>query len=330
MVAAYLIDPARRSYPLDELASDLGLGAEVKDGNDVAEAAVLTRELAERQRAVLEELDLVRLLEEVELPLVDVLVEMEREGVKLDVPQVREIATRVGEEAAAARARDLGRSPGRSSRSARPSSSARSCSRSSGLSRKRRGKTGFSTDARVLQAIRHEHEIIGKIEDWRELTKLKSTYLDAFPDLVGDDGRLRTTFSQVTAATGRLSSNNPNLQNIPIRTERGREIRACFVAEEGNRLISADYSQVELRLLAHIAGEEVLKEIFRRGEDVHTATAEQILGGKADPGHALEGQDGELRDRLRAVAPTAWPTGSGSSRRRRRSSSTPTSSASRR
>ena len=121
-----------------------------------------------------------------------------------------------------------------------------------GLSRKRRGKTGFSTDARVLQAIRHEHEIVGKVEEWRELTKLKSTYLDAFPDLVGDDGRLRTTFSQVTAATGRLSSNNPNLQNIPIRTERGREIRACFVSEEGNRLISADYSQVEPVSYTHL------------------------------------------------------------------------------
>ena len=153
-----------------------------------------------------------------------------------------------------------------------------------GLSKKRRGKTGFSTDARVLQAIRSEHEIIPLIEEWRELTKLKSTYLDAFPSLLGDDGRLRTTFNQVAAATGRLSSQNPNLQNIPIRTERGREIRACFVAEDGHRLISADYSQVELRLLAHIAGEDVLKEIFRRGEDVHTATAEQILGGKPDPG----------------------------------------------
>ena len=143
---------------------------------------------------------------------------------------------------------------------------------------------------------------------------------------MGDDGRLRTTFSQVTAATGRLSSNNPNLQNIPIRTERGREIRACFVAEEGNRLISADYSQVELRLLAHIAGEEVLKEIFRRGEDVHTATAEQILGGKADPGHALEGQDGQLRDRLRAVGlragrPARDPAGGGAGVHRRATSS---------
>ena len=153
-----------------------------------------------------------------------------------------------------------------------------------GLSKKRRGKTGFSTDARVLAAIRSEHEIVPAIEQWRELTKLKSTYLDAFPELIGDDGRMHTTFNQTAATTGRLSSTDPNLQNIPIRTEQGREIRACFVADPGCKLISADYSQVELRLLAHIADEEVLKDIFRRGEDVHTATAEEILGGKPDPG----------------------------------------------
>jgi DNA polymerase-1 len=152
------------------------------------------------------------------------------------------------------------------------------------LSKKRRGKTGFSTDARVLAAIRGEHPIIEKVEQWRELSKLKSTYLDAFPELIDEEGRLHTTFNQTATTTGRLSSTNPNLQNIPIRTELGREIRACFVAEEGKKLISADYSQVELRLLAHIAGEDVLKEIFRRGEDVHTATAETILGGKTDPG----------------------------------------------
>ena len=136
----------------------------------------------------------------------------------------------------------------------------------------------------MLQAIRGEHEIIAAIEEWREVTKLKSTYLDAFPELIGDDGRLHTTFNQTATATGRLSSTDPNLQNIPIRTEQGREIRACFVAEPGSKLISADYSQVELRLLAHIADEPVLKEIFRRGEDVHTATAEAILGGRSDPG----------------------------------------------
>ena len=156
-----------------------------------------------------------------------------------------------------------------------------------GLSRKRRGKTGYSTDARVLQAIRGEHDVIPKIERWRELTKLAQTYLDALPQLLGADDRLHTTFNQTAATTGRLSSNNPNLQNIPIRTELGREIRSCFVSEPGNLLVSADYSQVELRLLAHIAGEDVLKEIFRKGEDVHTATAVRVFGvtpDQIDPG----------------------------------------------
>ena len=139
----------------------------------------------------------------------------------------------------------------------------------------------------MLQAIRDEHPIIPKIERWRELVKLAQTYLDALPLLVDAGSRLHTTFNQTAATTGRLSSNNPNLQNIPIRTELGREIRACFVAEPGNLLVSADYSQVELRLLAHIAGEDVLKEIFRRGEDVHTATACRVFGvtpDEIDPG----------------------------------------------
>jgi DNA polymerase-1 len=294
LVAAYLIDPARRGYPLDELASDLGLGVDVRGPRDedrskeAAEQAVLLHALAGRQRETLEELGLTRLLEQVELPLVEVLVEMERAGVRLDVERVREIATRIGDEAAALERR-IWDAAGEEFTIGSPQQLAEILFVKLQLSKKRRGKTGFSTDARVLAAIRQEHEIVPMIEEWRELTKLKSTYLDAFPSLLGDDGRLRTTFSQVTAATGRLSSSNPNLQNIPVRTERGREIRACFVAEDGCRLISADYSQVELRLLAHIAGEEVLKEIFRRGEDVHTATAAWILGegaggGKVDPG----------------------------------------------
>ena len=146
-----------------------------------------------------------------------------------------------------------------------------------GLSRKRRGKTGFSTDARVLQAIRDEHPIIPKIERFRELTKLVQTYLDALPAWIGDDGRLHTTFLQTNAATGRLASINPNLQNIPIRTETGRVIRQCFVAEPGNVLTSVDYEQVELRVLAHIADEQVLRDIFLRGEDVHTETASKVF-----------------------------------------------------
>ncbi len=283
LVAAYLIDPARRGYPLDELATELGLGARIAGADGVAERAVLTRLLAERQRERLDEDGLTKLFHEIELPLVDVLVEMERAGVKLDVQRLRAISSRFNERAIELERRvwDLA---GEEFTIGSPQQLAPILFEKLGLSRKRRGKTGFSTDARVLQAIRHEHEIVPAIEEWREVTKLKSTYLDAFPELIGADGRLHTTFNQTAATTGRLSSTNPNLQNIPIRTEQGREIRACFVAEDGCRLISADYSQVELRLLAHIADEPVLKEIFRRGEDVHTATAEAILGGQTDPG----------------------------------------------
>jgi DNA polymerase-1 len=147
-----------------------------------------------------------------------------------------------------------------------------------GLTPGRKGKTGYSTDTRVLQTIRDEHEIVPVIEEWRELTKLVNTYLGPLPELLGEDGRLHTTFNQAVAATGRLSTTNPNLQSIPIRTELGREIRSAFIAEEGSRLVSADYSQIELRILAHVSGEPKLKAAFAAGEDIHTATAVEVLG----------------------------------------------------
>jgi DNA polymerase I len=138
-----------------------------------------------------------------------------------------------------------------------------------------------------LQAIRSEHPIVPRIERWRELSTLIKTYLDVLPEQVDERSRIHTTFLQAVAQTGRLSSTNPNMQNVPIRTELGREIRGCFEAEPPNVLISADYSQIELRVLAHAAGDEALKEIFRRGEDVHTATASQVFGvapEEIDPG----------------------------------------------
>jgi DNA polymerase I len=280
MIAAYLLDPARRGYPLDELCEERGIGADVEDG--AARDAVLLHALAAAQRPHLEERGLTTLLHEVELPLVRVLRGMEIAGSKLDTERLAGIRTRVCDEVAALE-RQIWDDCGTEFMIGSPQQLAEVLFVKLGLSKKRRGKTGFSTDARVLQAIRHEHPVIERIERWRELTKLVSTYLDALPALISRaDGRLHTTFGQVTAATGRLSSTNPNLQNIPIRTPLGREIRACFVAEPGNVLISCDYSQVELRVLAHIAGEGVLKEIFRRGEDVHTATAAAILGVPAE------------------------------------------------
>ena len=133
------------------------------------------------------------------------------------------------------------------------------------------------------------------IEEWRELSKLLSTYLLPFPELLGEDGRLHTTFSQVTAATGRLSAQRPNLQNIPIRTPLGRELRATFVAAPGHRLLSVDYSQVELRILAHLSGEELLREAFERGEDIHAVTAAEVLG------KAREDLSKDERNRAKAV-----------------------------
>jgi DNA polymerase-1 len=281
LIAAYLLDPARRAYALDELCEERGIGVEASVEDAAAREALLVHALAAAQRPQIEERGLTELLCDVELPLVRVLREMERIGLKLDRERLAAIRARVQEEVATLE-REIWDLCGTEFMIGSPQQLADVLFVKLELSRKRRGKTGYSTDARVLQAIRHEHPVIGRVERWRELTKLESTYLAALPAYADAGDRIHTTFSQVVAATGRLSSNDPNLQNIPIRTPLGREIRACFVAEPGNALLAIDYSQVELRILAHIAGEEVLKEIFRRGEDVHTATAAAILGVSPD------------------------------------------------
>ncbi len=297
MIAAYLIDPARRTYVLNELAADAGLaaapagaddgqlsleGAEGDAAGDPAVDARLTWELAERQRPRLVEFGVERVMNEVEMPLIEVLAAMERIGLRLDTERLAEIGAGM-EEQIDTLEREIYDLCGREFTIGSPQQLGTVLFDELKLTKKRRGKTGFSTDARVLAQIRDEHAVIDKIERWRELTKLKSTYLDSLPTLVDpEDGRIHTTFNQVTATTGRLSSTNPNLQNIPIRSEVGRPVRSCFVAEPGNRLLSADYNQVELRVLAHVAGEDVLREIFASGEDVHAATAAGIVGA-ADP-----------------------------------------------
>ncbi|MGC1164532.1 MAG: DNA polymerase I [Solirubrobacterales bacterium] len=297
MIAAYLLEPQRRTYELTELAADAGiglaegaaaaaadeddgqlaLGEEVEAGLDPPEEARLVAALAEIQRPRIEELGLESLLCEVELPLVHVLAAMEREGLKLDAERLAEVGAGFGERIATLE-KEIFELAEEEFTIGSPQQVGRVLFEKLELSRKRRGKTGFSTDARVLAQIRDEHPIVEKIESWRELTKLKNTYLDSLPDLIDPNtGRVHTTFNQASTTTGRLSSTNPNLQNIPIRTEVGRPVRACFVAEQGAQLLSADYSQVELRVLAHVADEEVLKAIFRAGEDVHAATAAEVF-----------------------------------------------------
>jgi DNA polymerase-1 len=284
LLGAYLLEPARRGYPFAELCEERGLASDIDD--PLAADAVLLGALAAWQREQITERGLDAVMADIELPLVAVLREMELRGVRLNVDRLAEITGRVREEIEGLEVEIFALAE-EEFLIASPQQLGEILFGKLGLSHKRRGKTGFSTDARVLQAIRAEHEIVPKIERWRELSTLIKTYLDVLPGLVDERSRIHTTFLQAVAQTGRLSSTNPNMQNVPIRTPLGREIRGCFEAAEGEVLISADYSQIELRVLAHAADEPVLKEIFLRGEDVHTATASQVFEVAAadiDPG----------------------------------------------
>jgi DNA polymerase I len=277
LLGAYLLEPARRGYPLRELLEERGLAAAgVED--PVAAEALLVGELSAWQREQIDARGLRTVMDEIELPLVPVLRRMELEGVRLNTRRLAEITSRVRDEVHTLE-QEIWRLAGTEFVIGSPQQLGEVLFETLGLSRKRRGKTGFSTDARVLQAIRDEHEIIPLVERWRELNQLDKTYLSVLPQLAAADprSRIHTTFLQAAATTGRLASTNPNMQNVPIRTALGREIRGCFDAEPGNVLLSADYSQIELRVLAHIADEPVLKEIFVRGEDVHTATASKVF-----------------------------------------------------
>ena len=290
MLAAYLIEPGRAEYLLDDLAAEYGVEVipdPVVDEETTAlvKAAETPRRLAPLMVDRLRERDVERLYRNVELPLTHVLAAMEDAGVKIDTYRMGEITARLADRVEELESRSyelageefmIGSTP----------QVARILFETLGLTPGRKGKTGYSTDTRVLRSIRHEHEIVEVIEEWREYSKLLNTYLGPLPSMLGPDGRLHTTINQAVASTGRLSTTNPNLQAIPIRTDLGREIRSAFIAEQGHRLMSADYSQIELRILAHVSGEPKLREAFERGDDIHTATAAEVLGvepGKLTP-----------------------------------------------
>ena len=275
LLGAYLLEPARRGYPFRELCEERGLATQVED--PTAADALMTAALADWQREQIVERGLQPVMAEIELPLVVVLRRMEQAGVRLEKQRFGVIKHKVDEEIASLE-REVWELAGEEFVLGSPQQLGQVLFEKLGLTRKRKGKTGFSTDARVLQAIRDEHPVIPKIERWRELNQLSKTYLDVLPQLTDAEDRIHTTFMQAAAQTGRLASTDPNMQNVPVRTELGREIRGCFEAAPGNVLLSADYSQVELRVLAHVADEPVLKDIFLRGEDVHTATASQVFG----------------------------------------------------
>jgi DNA polymerase I len=282
MILAYLIEPGRAEYELDDLAAEYGIElVPVPEAEE--ETAALVRHAAATLRLRDPLLERVRergeepLYREIELPLTEVLAAMEAAGVKVDTYRMGEITARLADrvEELEARSYELA---GEEFMLGSTQQVARILFEKLELKPGRKGKTGYSTDTRVLRTIRGEHEIVGVIEEWREYSKLLNTYLGPLPSMIGADGRLHTTFNQTVAATGRLSTTSPNLQAIPIRTELGREIRSAFVAEPGHKLLSADYSQVELRILAHVSGEPKLREAFEAEEDIHAATAAEVLG----------------------------------------------------
>ena len=282
-IAAYLIEPGRSTYALEDLAAEYGVEVvpdppAEEDTAALVRGAASTLALVEPLRERLVSLELEQLYRDVELPLAVVLRRMEDAGVRIDTYRMGEITARLADrvEELEARAQELAGEPFLLGSTQQV---ARILFETLGLEPGRKGKTGYSTDTRVLRGLRDAHPIVPVIEEWREYSKLLNTYLGPLPSLISaDDGRLHTHFNQTVAATGRLSTSNPNLQSIPIRTELGRSIRSAFVAEPGRKLLSADYSQVELRILAHVSGEPKLREAFQRGDDIHAATAAEVLG----------------------------------------------------
>lgn len=299
MIAAYLLQPRRRQYLLEELAEEDGVAVRAQGMGDDACAAAASAGAVQGLRPIQEKRmtdeGLGPLFHDIEMPLIGVLVSMENLGVAIDVARLEEIQSQMQAEIAdlTVRIHDLAGGPFTIDS---PKQLAEVLFERLGLPAGRKGKTGYSTDRRVLRSLEAAHPIIPLIVRYRELVKLEGTYLAPLPGLVDPaDGRIHTTFNQTVAETGRLSSTNPNLQNIPVRTEAGREIRDAFVAGEGFTLMSCDYSQVELRILAHCSGEPALRDAFAEGRDVHAATASEVFGVP------LDGMDRDVRDRAKAV-----------------------------
>lgn len=284
-IAAYLLESHRSSYELGALHADY-LGAPVPAPSEALPAEAIAAAAAADLAPVLEERlqadGSLGVFRDIEMPLVPVLARMERVGVGIDTAVLAGLASeaREGIDRLRSHVYELA---GCEFVIDSPKQLSEVLFTRLGLPPQKKTKTGFSTDASVLAALAPLHPIAEAIVSYRELTKLVSTYLEALPRMLGEDGRLHTSFNQTVAATGRLSSSNPNLQNIPVRTELGRRIRAAFVpALPGDVMLAADYSQIELRILAHLSQDAGLIDAFTSGEDFHTATAARVFGVEPD------------------------------------------------
>jgi len=277
MLYSYLLDPTYSSHSVADVALRR---FNLKLAGDLAESADITGRAASELRREVEQAGLARLYEEMDLPLVPVLARMEAAGVKIDTGALSQMSAELEREIAA-KAKEIYEVAGMEFNVGSPKQLGDVLFNRMNLPKPvkyGKGRT-ISTAVDVLEELAEDHPIARMVLDYRQLTKLKSTYVDALPALINPaTGRLHTTFYQAGTATGRLSSANPNLQNIPIRTELGRGIRAAFIAEPEHVLLTADYSQIELRLLAHFSRDPLLVEAYRRGDDIHTLTASQVFG----------------------------------------------------
>lgn len=284
MIAAWLLEPNRGKYDLRALAREY-LRIEWDEESTLWRAKAREADVILRLQNVLmkklTEMELERVYREIELPLIGILAEMERIGIKVDVEGLREASEELEREIEVL-TRRIHHTAGREFNINSPQQVGEVLEALGLVVTRRTKKTGrISTSADVLEELAEEHELPRLILEYRELVKLKGTYIDALPRLVDPTtGRVHTTFNQTGTATGRLSSSSPNLQNIPVRTPLGRRIRRAFIAEPGWFLLSADYSQIELRLLAHITGDPEMTEAFRRGLDIHAHVARTIFGAQ--------------------------------------------------
>jgi DNA polymerase I len=299
MVAAYLLDASQRlkmdslslkylnyePVPIEKL---IGKGRKQKSMADIpyreivnyaCEDADITFRLFKIFREKLDEDELREIADSLEFPLIEVLADMERNGVKIDTEMLAEFSSELTRDLDQIE-KEIFEETGEEFNLNSPQQLGHVLFEKMGLPAGKKTKTGkYSTSESVLSSLANEYKIPSMVLDYRSLSKLRSTYVDALPKLVNEEsGRIHTDFNQTVAATGRLSSSNPNLQNIPIRTKRGREIRKAFVPEAGFRMLAADYSQVELRVIASISGDENMIQAFRDGEDIHARTAKEIFG----------------------------------------------------
>ena len=278
-LAAYDLNPSQSEYPVSKLATNF-LSVTVDDG-DAAACAEAVWNLRPVLEAELKQNGMESLYRQIELPLCQVLYRMEKRGIAIDRSQLEQFGEMLSQRIAACEELIFSYSDGTFNINS-TKQLGELLFEKLGLPPVKKTKTGYSTNADVLEKLKNKHPIIPAIMDYRMLTKLKSTYADGLIKEIREDGRIHTTFQNLVTATGRLSSTEPNLQNIPVRTDLGAEIRKMFVPKAGCVLVDADYSQIELRVLAHIAEDKTMQEAFISGKDIHTATAAQVFGVEMD------------------------------------------------